>query len=1343
MEIAQLESEELELLDQVLGYLNFSSGNPDCSFLGSLNQLCGIIQKNARVQGTEETKRPLWDVLSGLLKDRLKTLQSETTTFAQAEQVEGVLATVAETLVGYLKFHSDLLFHFTQEELQSPLFLGRVCEAVLQQGAPWKGEAETQRIVSATISQLNDYIGYRPVATLETQKIEPYPHEWLRPYPIYIQGVGPAQGKYFDVVQIALDIIKDTDADILRGAQFDPDALHELAVDPRAYDFDHPANRRPNYHFGQWDQHQIGGDGRYHRFVVQQVTLDALMARVIDPEGIPAKEALFEAGAVLAGTMLMASGISGAGPGAFDSTTSLADLLPHIAAYRDNFYERLFTRVEGDHARRLRTEATKRRQPFGGARHHLNAQLALRRATQLEHVQLAKVFARIGFPEAAANQANVVPAPSARVSCRIDCRLAIGARAIEDDRLDEALSIAPDIIKLLKRGIECGAIIDPWNILGFDANFSFFPALENSTRDHRADDLVALMEQLFAFLSRLWSEAAAKNRVDVCEKVRDQFQSVVQWWRKYAAHEVSSVDAVDADDAFRAAEHVASALQVWHQGGAAAGDVAFWSQHAAMFETPKGYALVIDALLLRGDMVAAMALLVHWLGQGATLEQGESSFHRLAELWMAKLQKTALTPNENTDEQPSHEAQQKAWRQVRKFLDYLEANGEEYWQAPTFELGSPRKTSMEDLFAAGEGELEGDADDDDDVFGAAYEDMVYRDSTDDGVEGPIFDEGGGSVDSGLETETRRIAARLNFLSSMARLWRMAAVIPPVLKNEDAQSESSKQGDDAEAMRHWATLASTNCKQLIQLIELVEQHPVPAPSGDHDSLVEYDRHRSLKESLIDRVISTVVDLSDAQRLLVASSMAIATGDSGTKLLGQLENIDEDQRIASEVFACLLCRDTDGVRQLWHSLGDALAQQPLLYVPLSKGGNPTEIIAARVRQETVQDLLVWLPRQGLLKETCDLIETAREMERDNPVGSGAVTEFDELFKIGYKSIVASMAESATSWNDHCDVESELADCLEAITKTLLTSWLAHSRTLRLSVMEKVKDQHSWQTLVEFIKEYGGDLFTQRFFNYGNLRGILHQGVDSWFDQVLQHSGSEIDIKLFNELDESLERSYAVEHLSLVLEAIIENYGEYRDYNNTTTQSDRGELLYMLLDFLRLRTKYDRMSWNLRPVVWAHDILVRKSMHKAAELWRTSLVERIGGEAEKYVRRLCELQNKYAMRMPTVADRINERFLHPMAIDRIRALVAAAMAEAKTGGEHPNFDLLELETEQLAEDPTGVGLDIPGWLLALDEEVESVWHPEFDPRETAADCIPLAPLTPEKIKSQFVTWRDNEED
>ncbi len=175
--------------------------------------------------------------------------------------------------------------------------------------------------------------------------------------------------------------------------------------------------------------------------------------------------------------------------------------------------------------------------------------------------------------------------------------------------------------------------------------------------------------------------------------------------------------------------------------------------------------------------------------------------------------------------------------------------------------------------------------------------------------------------------------------------------------------------------------------------------------------------------------------------------------------------------------------------------------------------------------------------------------------------------------------------------------------------------------------------------------------------------------------------------------MSRQEATDHLSLILEAILENYGEYRDYNSTTTQSDRGDMLYTLLDFLRLRTEYDRICWHLKPVILAHEILVSRHQEKAARLWRRALTDRIGQEAEQYLTRLRALQKKYAIRMPTIADRIAERFVRPMAIDRMRALVRPAMDESRRPGPKPVFELLEHETQILAGESTGIGFDVPG--------------------------------------------------
>ena len=231
------------------------------------------------------------------------------------------------------------------------------------------------------------------------------------------------------------------------------------------------------------------------------------------------------------------------------------------------------------------------------------------------------------------------------------------------------------------------------------------------------------------------------------------------------------------------------------------------------------------------------------------------------------------------------------------------------------------------------------------------------------------------------------------------------------------------------------------------------------------------------------------------------------------------------------------------------------------------------------------MAWLPRRGLWLETCQLIETARSMERNNPVGPGAVTEFDELFKVGYRALVENLVASAAAWPPHPEGvanEKELAAALEELTEVLLACWLSHSRTLRLSVLERITEARNWERLVKFVQRYGADLFTQRFFSLGNVRAILFQGVGNWLERLETIPSSEPQPKLLRDLGHRISRSEAVEQLSLILEAILENYGEYRDYNSTTTQSDRGDMLYVLLDFLRLRTEYDRICWHLKPVI-----------------------------------------------------------------------------------------------------------------------------------------------------------------
>jgi len=168
-------------------------------------------------------------------------------------------------------------------------------------------------------------VGYRPLAVLETRpRGEPYDHERIRPVPLYLRGAGVGWGSYQIIVARALEMLQATDADLLADAHFDLELVDELTLDVRAYDHGHPVNRRPNYVFGEWDPHHLDNQGRFRRYVLRQITVDGLLDRLAQPGDRDAEELLAEAAAVLAGTILMATAISGWGPGAHDSSVSLA-----------------------------------------------------------------------------------------------------------------------------------------------------------------------------------------------------------------------------------------------------------------------------------------------------------------------------------------------------------------------------------------------------------------------------------------------------------------------------------------------------------------------------------------------------------------------------------------------------------------------------------------------------------------------------------------------------------------------------------------------------------------------------------------------------------------------------------------------------------------------------------------------------------------------------------------------------------------------------------------------------------------------------------------------------------
>ncbi len=1258
------QSMEQPALQGVLGYLNFSEGRPDPRIARQIDE--AYVHLLAR--GSSD---PCADLHAWLRAD-LAGLKRGGQAFQNTTQVAAVLELAfGHVLPEYVRFHADLLFHQSPRELFQPFFVARVLEAVLGQAGPW---TEQRRIVAGALRQLNDFAGHRPVAILETRpRGEAYGHEKVRPIPLTIRGAGVAHGRYHDLVARGLEILATTDPDLLAEAGFDPQVLDELAVDPRAFDFAHPVNRRPNYAFGEWDPNHIDNQGRYRRYVVRQITLDALLERVADPGGLDPAEVLTEAATVFAGTLLMATAMSGAGPGAHDSGTTLTTLVPRVARLRDTFYGLLLERLReaGPHGARLRQEAAALRQPFGGARQHLNAVLARQRAMQLQQRHLSLLFANMGYPEAARDEAARIPAASARIMSEIHGRLSTGALQVERGQLTEAVGLLPEVHDLLIRGIECGALADPWNILGFQGLFPIFPSREDAVRDFRVHELVGTVERLLTLQSRVRSEAAALGDEALGNTVAADMERLATWWDQFATTGVGEVRPVHGGEAVASAGQVAQALARWHDRGQASADLAFWREHLAGFHSPKAFALVVEALLRKADHRAALGLLVNWASQAEQipLESGEYSFHALALQWML-----AVTAGQGE----RRAAPAEAWPLARRFVDHLEANAEEYWQVPVLELGTAPQ---------------GEAEEDEDLFGAAYEGVTYEDTTN-GADGPVAGDGGPADEFDLEAEGERLANRLHFLTTVARLWHIAARREP---------DGGPTPERDEVLARWLTAARENRGRLLALLDAIHAHPVPDPAGAFDALVEFDRRRLLKEQLLHTVIGTTLETELAVGALEGSlhgdgrePPVSATGSPYAAPWGPL---------AIRLERAIQLRDPEAVRGILPGFLRVFREEPLLFTPLSEGGDPRRVLRARLARSVVGALATVLPRLGLLRETFHVLKTAREMEVAHPPQGRGVTEFNELFQTGYRGCVACLAASVADWSLDRAPHLALVDVLDTLTTPFLALWIDHARSLQLSTLETIRSETDWAALRDFIKRYGGDLFDTRFLTLGNIRGILHRGIATWLEYMRENPDPLHPVKLLDDLGERISLEQAASRLHVILQAVVENYEEYKDFNATTTQSDYGDRLHILLDFLRLKASYERHAWHFRPVTLAHDMLARSGQADAAVGWEEAFAELAQEPAAQHLDELARLEGDHRVRLSTVADRLREGFVKPLALDRLCALIEPAMQEGRSAGARPSFERLLRSLQPFTATPTGVGLDVPGWLRRLETEVQRV--------------------------------------
>ena len=1277
---------------KLLGYLNFSDGRPDPRFQKGLADALGVL--------FESGDAAPWETATRWLAHSLKELaDSGAAAFRDITQASAVVPlALIRVPAAYRAHHADLLGHQPDSELFTPFFLSRSCEAVLRQGAPWD---DTDRIVNGTVAYLNDYVGYRPIAILETRaNTDYYPHEKVRPIPVYLQGVGVASGRYADLMRPALELLTHTEPILLDEASFDPNKMDELAFDPRAHDHFHPVNKRPNVLFGEWDPHTIDNNGYFRRFVLRQMTLDTLLTWVDPPAGQEVgerSERLFEAAAVLAGTILMGAGVSGSGPNFHDSTVTLAKLVPRIARYRDGFYQRLLKDLPGQHGTRLRAEAEKRKQPFAGVRQFLNQAIAGQRAAHLQDRRLAQLFAAMGYPSAAREQAKKIPAPAVRFGTEIRVRQTEAEFAVERGQPANAITILAEIEDLLRRGVDCGAVIDPWNILGYQGLFPIFPGREDTVRDPRAEELIHIVGRQFEVYAQVLAAAAVAGDTDSRDQLAAAMRSLSNWWDRFATNVVAELPGIHGGERTDAAEHVANALAAWSKRDRLDNDLVFWRQHRDGFTSPAAFAQVIAALVEHEEWKAAMALLMTWLSESDSvpLDDPSASFDELAEKWLRAVVASSLPASERAGH-------------VGRFFELLEVNAEDLWLPPDHWLFDGDDDEFDDEYD--------DEDDDDDEdeggeFDAAYEGMTFRDSADDGEEGSVA---GGEpsrlvVEFPLEGEAEQLESRLKFFHTIARLWR-AAARPEIWARGDSGVHDTLAG--------WLRTARRNRVHLARFLDNIKDIPVPEPIGGHEGMIEFDRRRALKGDLLDLGVATCVEMGRAALALSAvivqgAQLPAATDDDVDELReADAEAVPAWEPLAIQIERAIGNRDASQVRRILPGFISLFRTEPLLYCPPSDSGTPADVLRAQTALHVLEDLLVRLPRLGLVRETFHLTKLARQMEWNSPPEGRRVSSFDQLFKTALVGVVDTLLAAAADWEDDAGADGPLAAMLFKIAEDFQKLWNEHSQSLRLSVLEAVADESDWDAIREFTTKFGGDLFTVPFLGLSNMRGILARGVAEWLDHEVEHADPNKRPKLVDAWeDETIDRVRTARAAELVLQALVEHYDEYRDYNTTTTQSDYGENVHILLDFLRLKVKYDRVAWRMRPFALAHEVLCRRGQDALAARWRDFIANKTRQVSDNLLEELTKKENRYSVRLRTIRDRLEERFMLPLEIDRAAAQVgpAAEAARAGEGEENPAFVRLLVAMSPLRETVSGVGLEVPLWVRRLEESLRRTREPD----------------------------------
>jgi hypothetical protein len=221
--------------------------------------------------------------------------------------------------------------------------------------------------------------------------------------------------------------------------------------------------------------------------------------------------------------------------------------------------------------------------------------------------------------------------------------------------------------------------------------------------------------------------------------------------------------------------------------------------------------------------------------------------------------------------------------------------------------------------------------------------------------------------------------------------------------------------------------------------------------------------------------------------------------------------------------------------------------------------------------------------------------------------------------------------------------------------------------------------------------------------------------------------------------VEHEAAVEFIELTYSAIVDRFDRFLEYNTTTTQSDYGDKFYVLLDFLRVEAAYDRQAWERIPESIVHRSLAMSARPQALGMLEDFLEANSRADADKHLATLRDLELKYGVHLPSISDRLKERFIKPLAVNRMLSLVEPAMQQTTTATE--TFERLRQEVISYMQDQTGSAVDVPQWLQDIEREISRLEAPSdyIKPPELEIR-LPVRKVAEDEVRNQLQVWGES---